>query len=158
MLRILIRKLSLGKKVCNITPTSPRDQWVDHIICWIGPYEDSDFMYDVNKNNFPKGVFNILLVSNIQLCKQSIARSFIWLNHPRYFHVTLKWRHHECDYVLSHQPHDCLLNRLFKVQIKENIKTPRHWPLCGEFTGDRWIPSTEGSNAENVSISWRHHD
>ena len=21
---------------------------------------------------------------------------------------------------------------------------PRHWPLCGEFTGDRWIPRTNG--------------
>ena len=21
---------------------------------------------------------------------------------------------------------------------------PRHWPLCGEFTGDRWIPCTNG--------------
>ena len=34
-------------------------------------------------------------------------------------------------------------NRLFtqpfiQAQIKENIKAPRHWPLCGEFTGDRW--------------------
>ena len=27
---------------------------------------------------------------------------------------------------------------------KENIKAPRHWPLCGEFTGDRWIPRTNG--------------
>ena len=27
-----------------------------------------------------------------------------------------------------------------------------------EFTGDRWIPRTNGSNAENVSIWWRHHD
>ena len=24
-------------------------------------------------------------------------------------------------------------------QIKENIKAPRHWPLCGEFTEDQWI-------------------
>ena len=24
---------------------------------------------------------------------------------------------------------DCLFNHLFKVQIKENIKTPHHWPL-----------------------------
>ena len=24
------------------------------------------------------------------------------------------------------------------------IKAPRHWPLCGEFTGDRWIPRTNG--------------
>ena len=31
-----------------------------------------------------------------------------------------------------------------QVQIKENIKAPRHWPLCGEFTGDRWIPRTKG--------------
>ena len=22
------------------------------------------------------------------------------------------------------------------AQIKENIEAPRHWPLCGEFTGD----------------------
>ena len=27
---------------------------------------------------------------------------------------------------------------------KKNIKAPRHWPLCGEFTGDRWIPRTNG--------------
>ena len=25
---------------------------------------------------------------------------------------------------------------------QKNIKAPRHWPLCGEFTGDRWIPHT----------------
>ena len=30
------------------------------------------------------------------------------------------------------------------MQIKENIKAPRHWPLCWEFTGDRWIPRTKG--------------
>ena len=31
-----------------------------------------------------------------------------------------------------------------RAQIKENIKAPRHWPLCGEFTGDRLIPRTNG--------------
>ena len=30
------------------------------------------------------------------------------------------------------------------AQIKESIKDPRYWPLCGEFTGDRWTPSTNG--------------
>ena len=43
-----------------------------------------------------------------------------------------------------------------QVQIKENIKAPRHWPLRGESTGDRWIPSQKASNAKNVSIWWRH--
>ena len=28
-------------------------------------------------------------------------------------------------------------SNVYSAQIKENIKAPRHWPLCGEFTGDR---------------------
>ena len=32
---------------------------------------------------------------------------------------------------------------LVQAQIKENIKAPRHWPLSGESTGDRWIPLTK---------------
>ena len=31
-----------------------------------------------------------------------------------------------------------------QAQIKENIKTPRHWPLWGESSGDGWIPLTKG--------------
>ena len=31
-----------------------------------------------------------------------------------------------------------------QAQIKENNKALRHWPLCGEFTGDLWIPHTNG--------------
>ena len=30
-----------------------------------------------------------------------------------------------------------------QAQIKETIKAPRHWLLCGKFTGDRWIPRTK---------------
>ena len=44
------------------------------------------------------------------------------------------------------------------VYSEEIIKAPPHWPLCGEFTGDRWIPRTNGQWRENVSIWWRHHD
>ena len=44
-----------------------------------------------------------------------------------------------------------------QAQIKENIIAPRHWPLCGESTGDRWIPAERASNTENVSMWWRHH-
>ena len=28
-----------------------------------------------------------------------------------------------------------------RAQIKENIKTLRHWPLCGEFTGTGEFPA-----------------
>ena len=33
---------------------------------------------------------------------------------------------------------------VIQTQIKENIKAPRHRPLRGEFTGDRWIPRING--------------
>ena len=69
---------------------------------------------------------------------------------------TFRWRHNGRDGVSNHQSHDCLRNRLItQAWIKEYIKTPRHWPLWGKFTGDQWTRRT--SNAENVYIWWCHH-
>ena len=46
---------------------------------------------------------------------------------------------------LLKSPASRLFNQPFiRAQIKINIKAPRHWPLCGEFIGDRWIPRTNG--------------
>ena len=70
---------------------------------------------------------------------------------------SLQWRHSERDDVSTRQPHDCLLKHLFKAQIKENTKAPRHWPLCGEFPVTGEFPTQRATNAENVSIWWRHH-
>ena len=47
--------------------------------------------------------------------------------------------------------------RFIQAQITENIKALCHWPLCGEFTGTGEYPAQRASNAENVSIWWRHH-
>ena len=33
-----------------------------------------------------------------------------------------------------------------------------HWPLCGNSPGTGEFPAQMASNAENVSIWWRHHD
>ena len=41
---------------------------------------------------------------------------------------------------------------------QRNTKAPRHWPLCGEFTGTGEFPAQRASNAENVSIWRRHHE
>ena len=53
--------------------------------------------------------------------------------------ISLKWRPHGRDCVSNHQPYDCLLNPLFRRRSKKTSKALRHWPLCVEFTGDRWI-------------------
>ena len=69
----------------------------------------------------------------------------------------LLWRHNEHDSVSNHQPRGCLLERLFRRRSKKTSKAPRHWPLCGEFTGTGEFPAQRASYAENVSIWWRHH-
>ena len=47
--------------------------------------------------------------------------------------------------IASQIPASRLFTQPFiQTQIKENIKALLHWPLCGDFTGDRWIPRTNG--------------
>ena len=53
-------------------------------------------------------------------------------------------RHNDHEGVSNHQPHGCLLDRLFRRRSKKTPKAPRHSHLCVEFTGDRWIPHTKG--------------
>ena len=70
---------------------------------------------------------------------------------------SLQWRHNEHDSVSNHQLHDCLLSALFWRRLE---KTPKfrvtglcagNSPETGEF------PAQMASNAENVSMWWRHH-
>ena len=73
-------------------------------------------------------------------------------------HSPLHWRHNDHDGVSDHHAASRLFTQPFiQTQIKEDIKAPRHWPLCGEFTGTGEFPAQRTSYAENVSIWWRHH-
>ena len=71
---------------------------------------------------------------------------------------TLQWRHNGHSGVSNHQPHDCFLNLLFRRKSKETSK-PRVTGLCvGDSPMSVEFPAQMASNAENVSIWWRHHD
>ena len=69
----------------------------------------------------------------------------------------LQWRHNGCNGVSNHQPHDCLLNRLFRhrwrkiSQLRVTGLCGQNSPVIGEF------PAKRVGNAKNVSIWWRHH-
>ena len=71
--------------------------------------------------------------------------------------VTLRWRHNGRFGISNHQPHDYLLNRSFRRRSKKTSKLrvtglgAGNSPVTGEF------PAQMASNAENVSIWWRHH-
>ena len=69
----------------------------------------------------------------------------------------LRWRHNERDCVSNHQPHCCLLKRLFGRRSKKTSKL-RVTGLCeanSSETGE--FPAQRASNAKNVPIWWRHH-
>ena len=69
----------------------------------------------------------------------------------------LQWRHNRRDSVSNHQPHDCLLNCLFRRRWKKTSKL-RVTGLCvgnSRVTGE--YPAQMANNAENVSIWWRHY-
>ena len=71
--------------------------------------------------------------------------------------VPLRWRHNGHDSVSNHQPHGCLLNRLFRCRSKKTSKL-RVTGLCvGNSPGTGEFPAQMASDAENVSIWWRHH-
>ena len=80
------------------------------------------------------------------------SQHFYWeRGHP------LQWRYNGCDSVSNHQPHDCLLSRLFRRRSKKSSK-PRvtgHCAVNSPVTGE--FPAQMASNAENVSIWGRHH-
>ena len=51
------------------------------------------------------------------------------------------WRHNDQGGVSNHQPHGCLLNRLFRRRSKKTSKLCVTGPLCGEFTGPGEFPA-----------------
>ena len=70
---------------------------------------------------------------------------------------SLQWRHNGRNSVSNHQPRECLLGRLFGRRWKKTSKL-RVTGLCvGNSPGTSEFPAQMASNAENVSIWWRHH-
>ena len=74
------------------------------------------------------------------------------------FQWTLRWRHNERDGISNHQPHDCLLNRLFRPRSKKTSKLRVTGLFAGNSPETGEFPAQMASDAENVSIWWRHHE
>ena len=69
----------------------------------------------------------------------------------------LHWRHNGHDSVSNHQPHECLLNRLFRRRSNKISKLHVTGLCAGNSPETGEFPAQMASNAENVSIWWRHH-
>ena len=80
----------------------------------------------------------------------------VWQN--EILRMTLQWRHNKRNGVSNHQPQDYFRSRLFRCRSKKTSKLrvtglcEGNSPATGEFLSQR------ASNAENLSIWWRHHE
>ena len=109
----------------------------------------------------PSVMVNALPTTGIQcpncttICQK--RRQPKWLRHETDLLLPLQWRHYGRDGVSNHQPHDSLLDRLFRRRSKETSKLrvtglcAGNSPAAGEF------PAQMASNAEIFSIWWLHH-
>ena len=89
-----------------------------------------------------------------------------WMKYNRHVHIanristhvwSLQWRHNGRDGASNHPPYHRLLNRLFRHRWKITPK-PRVTGLCvGNLPVTGELPTQMASNAEDVSIWWRHH-
>ena len=121
------------------------------------------FIFNENKSRLISRTFSVM--------KTSIFwRNFYWillysvfwwyskngLYINKRFSKSLQWRHNGHDSVWIHQPHDCLLNRLFRRRSKKTWKLHVTGLCAGNSPGTGEFPAQMASYAENVS-SWRRH-
>ena len=86
---------------------------------------------------------------------RGVSQRLILVDNTR--NIPLQWHHNGRDGVSKHQLHDCLLSRLFRRRSKK-ISKLRVTGLCaGNSPMTDEFPAQSASNAENVSIRWRHH-
>ena len=72
---------------------------------------------------------------------------YAYISYFCHIYQNIKWRHNERDGVSNHQPHDCLLNRLFRRRSKKTSKL-RVTGLCaGNSPVTCEFPAQRASNA-----------
>ena len=71
---------------------------------------------------------------------------------------TLQWCRNGHDSVSNHQPHDCLINHLFRHWSKKTSKLHDTGLCVGNSLMTGEFPAQMASNAENGSNWWRHYD
>ena len=71
---------------------------------------------------------------------------------------TLLRRHNGLDGISNLQPHECLLKRSFRRRSKKTSKLRATGLCAGNSPETGEFPAQMATNAENVSIWWRHND
>ena len=73
--------------------------------------------------------------------------------------LSLQWCHNGCDGVSNHQPHDCLLNRLFRRRLKKHqssasltfMRGIHRWPMNSPH---KWPVTRKMFSFDDVIMVW----
>ena len=121
-----------------------QDNWVV-LVCAKFCCDQTDMRENIDKFNEQNLKFDQNVICRMGAWYTGLGGSALW------------WRHNGRNGISNHQPHNCLLNHLFRRRSKKTSKL-RVTGLCaGNSPGTGEFPTQMASNAENVSIWWRHH-
>ena len=134
------------------------DRQEPNMVLWLVSHNDvNNYMYFVIMNATLINTIDPLRTEDISESRMVLIRKTFVRNNLHSPWLTLQWRHDKRIGVSNHQPHGCLLNRLFGRRSKI-ISKLRVTGLCaGNSPGTGEFPAQMASNAKNVSIWWRHH-
>ena len=161
LFRLRSKKTSTLRATGICDGNSPRHRWIPRIRA--SDAELCCFLWSAPEPTVEQAIETLVIWDAIELIITSwrsydVTATSHYLNHwGLIFQHPSQWRHNELDGVPDHQLHDCLLNRLFMRRSKKTSKIrvtglgEGNSPVTGEF------PAQRASNAENVSIWWRHH-
>ena len=109
---------------------------------------------DILEQNYAGFIINALEISHSYTTPPNWHN---YLSSQQRINLALQWRHNGRDSVSNHQPQNCLLNNFFRRRSKKTPKL-RVTGLClGNSPGTGEFNAQMASNAEHVSIWWRHH-
>ena len=106
-----------------------------------------------------KAVMNFRSIGQLDLATSTFCENLWFVNGCIVvFLCTLLWHHNGHDGVSNLQLHECLLNRLFRRRSKKTPKLRVTYLCAGNSPVTSEFSAQMASNAENVSIWWRHHE
>ena len=100
--------------------------WPDSIEYCINVYDVMTW-HELCYLRYSVSFWNVLLMRFNKLRQQKWSFTILFVSsfhstHKVAINITLRWRHNGSDSVSNHQPHDCLLNCLFRRRSKKTSK------------------------------------
>ena len=115
--------------------------------------------YTLNYKSFSVSRW-FLMISGWQAIENFCDSNFCWQQVFNIIKFTITMTSEWARWRLKSPASPLFTKHFIQAPIKENIKAPRHWPLCGEFTGDQWIPRSigqwRGKCFHLMTSSWMH--